>query len=67
MEFISRESREQIILLPDCIEDYVDGNNLVRVIEAYINSLDLAALGCSRQQPNIIGQPIYNLEDLLNL
>jgi transposase len=60
MEFIREESREQIILLPDCIEDYVDGDNSIRVIEAYINSLDLVALGCSRQQPNITGRPMYD-------
>jgi hypothetical protein len=47
MEFIRGEGREQIILLPDCIEDYVDDDNSVSVIEAYINSLDLVALGCS--------------------
>jgi hypothetical protein len=40
MEFISRESHNQILLLPDSIEEYVDGNNAVRVIDAYINRLD---------------------------
>jgi hypothetical protein len=49
MEFISGESREQIIMLPDCIDDYIAADNSVRVIEAYINSLDLAVLGCSCQ------------------
>ncbi|MDR2247778.1 MAG: hypothetical protein LBE17_14095, partial [Treponema sp.] len=42
-EFITGESRDQIILLPDSIEEYVAENNSVRVIDAYINRLDLAA------------------------
>jgi transposase len=67
MEFISGESREQIIMLPDCIDDYITADNSVRVIEAYINSLDLAALGCSRPEPNATGRPMYDPKDLLKL
>jgi transposase len=67
MEFISGGSRGQIILLPDCIENYVDDDNSVRVIEAYINSLDLTALGCSRPEPNTTGRPMYDPKDLLKL
>jgi transposase len=67
MEFISGESREQIIMLPDCIEDYISDSNSARVIEAYINSLDMAALSCSRQQPNSTGRPMYDPKDLLKL
>jgi transposase len=37
MEFITRRSRNQIVLLPDSIEEYVEEGNAVRVIEAYIN------------------------------
>jgi hypothetical protein len=47
MEFISGENRNQIILLPDSVEDYVEDNKAVRVIDVYINSLDLTALGFS--------------------
>jgi transposase len=64
MEFISGESREQILLPPDCIEDYVDGDNPVRIIEAYINSLDVAALGCGRPEPNTTGRPVYDPKDV---
>ena len=37
MEFISGEDRNQTLLLPDSVEDYVDDNNVVRVIDAYIS------------------------------
>jgi transposase len=59
MEFINGESRRQIILMPDCIDDYIQDSNSARVIEAYINSLDLVELGCTRQQPNATGRPMY--------
>jgi hypothetical protein len=58
------ESREQIIMLPDCIDDYITDNNSVRVIEAYINSLDLTALNCGRIAPQATGRPIYVPKDL---
>ena len=37
--------REQASLLPPRIEDYVGPDNPVRAIEAYVSTLDLAALG----------------------
>ena len=67
MEFIRGESREQTLLLPECVEDYVDDNNAVRVIDAYINSLDLAELGFGKPEPNDTGRPMYNPQDLLKL
>jgi hypothetical protein len=37
-------SREQVSLLPPCIEDYLGRDNPVRAIDAYVDSLDLNAL-----------------------
>jgi transposase len=51
MEFIRGAEREQIILLPESIEEYVEENGTVRVIDAYINNLDLQELGFSRSKP----------------
>ena len=67
MNFINGEERNQIILMPESIDDYVDDNNSVRVIDAYINSLDLAELGFVRSQPNDTGRPMYAPKDLLKL
>jgi transposase len=67
MEFISGEDRGQAILLPDSIDEYVDDNNSVRVIEAYIDSLDLEGLGFSKAAPNGTGRPMYDPKDLLKL
>jgi len=67
MEFISGENRNQIVLLPNCIDDYVDENSTVRVIEAYINSLDLDDLGFAKSKPNDMGRPMYDPKDFLKL
>jgi transposase len=50
--------------MPDCIDDYISDSNSARVIEAYINSLDLVELGCTRQDPNAAGRPMYDQKDL---
>jgi len=67
MDYISGEDREQTLLLPDSIEDYLDENNPVRVIDAYINSLDVLSLGFLRAELKETGRPPYNPKDLLKL
>jgi transposase len=67
MEFITGRSRNQVVLLPDSIEEYVGDDNTVRVIEAYINGPDLSDLNFSRPQPQTTGRPGYDPKDLLKL
>jgi len=67
MKFVSGQDRDQITLLPDSVEDYVDENNSVRVIEAYVNSLNLTAMGFNRSKPNNTGRHMYASSDLLKL
>ena len=67
MEFIFGESREQMTLLPDSIDDYVKENSSVRVIDAYISSVDLGQLGFSRSAPNDTGRPMYTPKDITKL
>ncbi len=43
--FIEGTDRGQTTLLPDCLDDYVDDSNPVRAIDAFVEMLDLAALG----------------------
>ncbi|WP_245412068.1 hypothetical protein [Methylocella silvestris] len=45
MSFIDGDSRDQISLLPACIDDYVAPDSLVRVVDAFVASLDLAERG----------------------
>src|ERR1700693_6078362 len=60
--------REQPSLLPPCVDDYVGRDNMVRAIDCYVDTLDLAKLGfvlagCDGGA----GQPPYHPGDLLKL
>jgi len=59
MKYIQGQDRSQITLFPDCIEDYVAEDNPVRVIDAFVDSLDLAELGLSFLA--------YNLKRAINM
>src|SRR4051794_12826508 len=65
--FIDGEDRMQQALLPHCLEDYVDEENPVRVIEVFIDELDLAALGFSGMTPAATGRPAYHPSTLLKI
>ena len=43
--FVEGADRQQVMLLPECLDDYVDDENPVRVIDAFVEMLDLGALG----------------------
>ena len=43
--FVAGVDREQSTLLPECLDDFIDESNPVRVIDAFVDALDLAELG----------------------
>jgi transposase len=54
-------NRQQEMLLPPRVDEYVSKHNTVRAIDAYVNTLDLQDLGFKHSQPVISsGQPPYN-------
>jgi transposase len=63
--FVEGESRRQRLLLPDCLDDYVGEDNLVRVVDAFINELDLPVLGFAG--PAATGRPRYSPATMLKL
>src|SRR3979411_1650798 len=65
--FIDGEDRMQQALLPHCLEEYVGEENPVRVIEVFIEELDLAALGFSGVTPATTGRPGYHPSTLLKI
>lgn len=67
MQYIQKESREQITFLPDCIEDYISEDNPVRVIDAFVDSLNLLSLGFSHSSLSETGRPPYDPADMLKL
>ena len=65
--FVEGENRQQMILLPDCLDDYVVEDNPVRVIDAFIDELDLAVLGFEGILPATTGRPAYHPATLLKI
>lgn len=65
--FIEGASRTQSTLLPECLDDYIAEDNPVRAVEAFIDELDLGALGFSGVEPAATGRPSYHPSILLKL
>src|SRR3546814_9535812 len=65
--FVEGEDRRQATLLPDSLEDYVAEDNPVRVIEVFIDELDLGALGFAGVVPEATGRPAYHPATLLKI
>ena len=65
--FIDGEDRMQRTLLPNSLEDYVDAENPVRVIDVFIDELDLAVLGFSGTTPAATGRPAYHPSTMLKI
>ncbi|EXL10599.1 hypothetical protein BG36_01825 [Aquamicrobium defluvii] len=65
--FVEAADRYQASFLPACLEDYVDADNPVRIIDAFVDELDLAELGFGRVQPASTGRPGYAPTTMLKL
>ena len=57
--FIEGENRFQSTLFPESLEDYIAEDNAIRVVDAFINKLDLKQLGFDRAEPSDTGRPGY--------
>ncbi len=65
--FIEGLDRGQSTLFPECLGDWVDEDNPVRVIEAFVEALDLGDLGFGGVDPKATGRPAYHPSVLLKL
>src|SRR3982075_186254 len=65
--FVEGVSRGQSTLLPECLDDWIDENNPVRVIDAFVEALNLAELGFDGVAPEVTGRPSYHPSVLLKL
>ena len=65
--FIEGRARQQVTLLPECLDDYVGEDNLVRIVDAFVEELDLRALGFVGTEPALTGRPSYHPAVLLKL
>jgi transposase len=65
--FVEGTDRGQSTLLPECLDEWIDENNPVRVIDAFVEGLDLAELGFDGVEPEATGRPSYHPSVLLKL
>lgn len=67
MAYIKGQDRRQYAMFPDCIEDYVRSDAPVRLMDTFVDSLDLKEMGFVRHEPKETGTPGYDPRDLLKL
>ena len=60
-------NRNQQLLFPPSLDEYVDENNLVRAIDSYVDSIDMAAFGVFTSSGSLDGQPAYHPSLLLKV
>src|SRR5271156_6283220 len=65
--FVEGEDRLQGVLLPEFLDDYVTEDNPVRVVDVFIDELDLEALGFSGVAPEVTGRPAYHPATILKI
>ena len=66
-KFISGQDRNQIILFPEKLDDLIAYDSEVRIIDKFVDTLDLKTMGFKRVVPNNKGTNSFNPKDLLKL
>ena len=67
MAYLQGEGRTQGTLFPACLEELIPGDHVCRVIDAFVDRLDMAGLGFERAEAAETGRPGYDPRDLLKL
>ena len=65
--FIEGQDRSQVTLLPECLDDYLGEDNPVRVVDAFVDELNLDELGFEGAQPAVTARPSYHPAVLLKI
>ena len=65
--FIEGEDRRQVTLLPECLDDFIDEDNPVRVVDIFVDELELLSLGFDGAEPALTGRPSYHPAVLLKI
>ena len=65
--FVEEADRGQRTLLPECLDDFIDESNPVRVIDVFVDALDLAEMSFEGVEPAATGRPSYHPSVLLKL
>lgn len=65
--FIEGECRTQTTLLPESIDDFITDTNPVRIVDVFVDELDLGQLGFEGMEPATTGRPAYHPAILLKI
>lgn len=65
--YVESQDRQQVPLLPECLDDFIGEDNPVRVVDAFVDELDLAAAGFDGMVPASTGRPAYHPSVLLKV
>src|ERR1700688_2714377 len=65
--FVQGDSRTQSFLLPEALDDYVTETNPVRVVDVFVDELDLRQLGFEGVEPALTGRPSYHPDVMLKI
>src|SRR4249920_217491 len=65
--YIEGEDRSQSALFPERLDDYIAEDNPVRVIDVFVDELDLGELGFDGMQPAETGRPAYHPRTVLKI
>jgi transposase len=65
--FIEGECRTQTTLLPERLDDYITDTNPLRIVDVFVDELDLGTLGFDGVEPAVTGRPAYHPAVLLKL
>ena len=65
--FIEGQDRHQVTLLPESLDDFIAEDNAVRVVDAFVEELDLQSMGFEGTAPAATGRPSYDPAVLLKI
>lgn len=67
MAFKKGIDRSQVLLFPESLDEYVSEDSPVRLIDAFVENLDMVSLKFQRVEPEEMGRPSYDPKDLLKV
>src|ERR1700719_4085195 len=65
--YVVGQDRSQSTLFPESLEGYIAEDNPVRVVDVFVDELDLRQLGFEGAEPEVTGRPAYHPATLLKI
>jgi transposase len=65
--YVEGQERSQVTLFPESLDEYIVEDNPVRVVDVFVEELDLKALGFEGAEPEATGRPAYHPSTLLKI